>query len=534
MIQDDGKVLELQLHLDETVALVGVYDLDVPKGIATVYGAVLHPGVATQRVYAPSTHALPLITSRKDGTCIRITSVASRIHALAQLSPLYRNIWTTDPRERSFTTLTTSADDPLQRALSTIEIDKDAQVVVARLAISSTPSNTPLRVMAVGAKSAGKSTFNRLLFNTIVTKQTIGRCQYLDLDPGQPEFGPPGQISLVEISAPVLGPPFSHPASATSTTSRLIRSHTIAATSFRDDTSHYLACVRELLRHVDGRQPLIVNSCGWVSGAGASVLATLASLMQLTDMVVMDPLEQSLVDSLTTNGRNTRITVHRIARQAPRPSSRTPAESRAMQTMAYFHHKPRASSPRQEIWNSTALSSHRPWVVSYASSATGVHAIASYGQPPDSEFFHEVLDGAVVALVAVEDETAYPVLRTTDGVPYISTSAIGIAQTLEPDTSECLGLALIRAIDTDTQTLQLVTPLSEASIARLMARKIILVRGAFDPPGWAYTEDLYHAGGRLGDSDINARPWVARAAAVGIEGKVWRLRHPPLAVRSGG
>jgi polynucleotide 5'-hydroxyl-kinase GRC3/NOL9 len=81
----------------------------------------------------------------------------------------------------------------------------------------------------------------------------------------------------------------------------------------------------------------------------------------------------------------------------------------------------------------------------------------------------------------------------------------------------------------------------------LASKKVVLVRGGFDSVEWAYLEDLYaedsekknggtgekgEKGGK--DEDVKARPWVARKEMVGIEGAVWRLRHPPTAAQVNG
>jgi len=61
-----------------------------------------------------------------------------------------------------------------------------------------------------------------------------------------------------------------------------------------------------------------------------------------------------------------------------------------------------------------------------------------------------------------------------------------------------------------------------------MDEQVALVRGSFDAPDWAYMEDL------MSGHDVNKglevdRPWVSKTEQVGIEGAVWRLRHPPMA-----
>jgi polynucleotide 5'-hydroxyl-kinase GRC3/NOL9 len=71
--------------------------------------------------------------------------------------------------------------------------------------------------------------------------------------------------------------------------------------------------------------------------------------------------------------------------------------------------------------------------------------------------------------------------------------------------------------------------LHERQIADIMEKTVVLVRGNFDPPEWAYLEELYKTDGAPPGSSRVERPWVSRKGLVGVEGAVWRLRHPPMA-----
>src|SRR6201999_1736614 len=97
--------------------------------------------------------------------------------------------------------------------------------VLRWLAAKSSAPKQITRIMAIGAKASGKSTLNRVLSNYIYSHSQGGNILYLDLDPGQPEFSPSGQISLVEVAAPMLGPPFTHPAWSRAKDFRVVRSH---------------------------------------------------------------------------------------------------------------------------------------------------------------------------------------------------------------------------------------------------------------------------------------------------------------------
>lgn len=559
IIRDDNDCFEVALQPGQTVTVVGEYDLEVLKGSISIYGASLRPsgtipgtdepipGSGKHRVWAPSTYSLPQIAARRDGALIQITSTRSPIDKLGKLSPLFRNI-SAGSSERSFAVLRTAQDDPLQRSLGLLEGGRETSELVATL-LSKTEASGLQYILVLGAKSAGKSTFTRLICNAFTTMTAGNRCLYLDLDPGQPEFGPPGQVSLVEVTVPILGPPFSHSATTNSLDFRLLRSHTIAATTYKDDPGHYLRCVKDLVQHVHRQDPgnvsIIINSCGWVNGLGANITMETISVLNRCnlDIVILEPVDGSLIDSLHTSCSSARF--HRLPRRHPRPSARTPAEVRTMHTMAYFHHRHDQGISHSK-WLGKPICSWRPYTISYDHADSIIFAVMSYGPFLNPAFLAEVLEGSIVAVVKAQDRAfdaeasrhnvhrrpsigdeargEYP-QYTSEGIPYISQTSCG---PLDPMYSESVGLALVRGIDVEGKKLHLVTPVPRAQLEAGKDERIVLVRGAFDPPGWAYLEDLYLDG----DADRNGiedRPWVSGKEMAGIEGAVWRLRHPPMA-----
>lgn len=78
------------------MAVLGQYDLWVKRGVVSVMGAKLHPSSQVYRVYAPSTHSLPVIkcVAGVDGEAeVELKSCNSGLSRLRDVSPLYQRVW---------------------------------------------------------------------------------------------------------------------------------------------------------------------------------------------------------------------------------------------------------------------------------------------------------------------------------------------------------------------------------------------------------------------------------------------------------
>lgn len=87
------------IHYTDTLknlALLGRYDLWVKRGVVSLMGAKLHPSPRVYRIYAPSTHSLPVIkcVAGVDGAAeVEVKSCHNGLSRLRDLSPLYQRIW---------------------------------------------------------------------------------------------------------------------------------------------------------------------------------------------------------------------------------------------------------------------------------------------------------------------------------------------------------------------------------------------------------------------------------------------------------
>jgi len=371
-----------------------------------------------------------------------------------------------------------------------------------------------------GPKGSGKSTFVRLLANRLVTgpmapdlesmphlHKPVTVC-ILDLDPGQPEFSPPGQLSLVHIRNPVLGPPFTHPHTGDNTSTRLVRAHSIAAISPKDDPEYFLACAADLIAHYQvllknyPTCPLIINCPGYVLGSALEMMTQLLEATSTTDIVYMSqagPAE--VVHAL--RGKSGKSCFHELPSQPCGLTMRTPADLRAMQYLSYFHQDTPVHGNLR--WNSNSINTRRSLCLDYSQETPDILGIVSLGEHPASEFLHTVLEGCLVSVCIVENESAaaaarLDVLRTpTHDLPYWPHDESGLTTPFSPSQSHMVGLAWITRVDIEKHQLRLQTPISPIVLAQILVKsklgdpKVYLIRGSLDTPGWAYQEQLHLA-----------------------------------------
>ncbi|XP_003225740.2 polynucleotide 5'-hydroxyl-kinase NOL9 [Anolis carolinensis] len=131
-------------------------------------------------------------------------------------------------------------------------------------------------ILVCGPKSVGKSTFNRYLINLLLNR--LPCVAFLECDLGQPEFTPPGCISLLNVTEPLLGPPFTHQRSPR----RMVY---FGETSCEQDTERYLDTLKYVFRAYERDAPLVINTMGWVKGSGLLLLLDLIRLLAPSHLV---------------------------------------------------------------------------------------------------------------------------------------------------------------------------------------------------------------------------------------------------------
>ncbi|OBT51170.1 hypothetical protein VE04_07687 [Pseudogymnoascus sp. 24MN13] len=518
------------------VVVLGEYRLAVRKGRATLLGATLSPESTRLGVdvYAPSSHSLPVIRyleSEDNEVVISLGQLKSGLRPLKKLSPLFSRLWNesatvldgdvgSDERN-SFQILFSTADGPRKIPLHKVYSPPEWNETFAAVSSGKWNRESISSTMICGPKSSGKSTFAKLLVNRLLTlppppksrsKRPAG-VLLLDLDPGQPEYSPPGQLSLVHLLKPNFGPPYTHP-DADSGGCTVIRAHSVCAISPSADSDHYMACVSDLLNHYrhyitsHAECSLIINTPGWILGTGLELLIELIKKAKPTVVIYMStegPVD--VVKSLREEARQTPAI--ELPSQISEYTTRTAAQLRIMQTMSYFHlNRMDTTAP----WNWSPLTSMPPWMVKYSGPGSGILGVMCIGEQPAPQFLHDAINGSVVAVVVIDDELALrspqegeaengdglssdisPMVtaNTANGhLPYLEPGPNGYP---DPKHSHSIGFALVRGISTTSNSLQLLTAIPHKTIRELAIseKSIVLVSGKLETPGWAYTEELH-------------------------------------------
>jgi polynucleotide 5'-hydroxyl-kinase GRC3/NOL9 len=575
-------------------------------------GWILLPSKKLYRVFASSSHSLPVmrcLAADSEPAELRLHPCKVGLGSLESLSPLFGKLWndnsgplgleytklvqktkrstfqvvSTYLKQTSYSNSTkikqlfSSNSGPPKAYLQPLISPPEWNEMLAKCSMPSEQS--PPAFMVCGPKSSGKSTFVKFLANRLLSTLTDASqperptkklgVALLDLDPGQPEYSPPGQLSLVHVSEPNFGPPFAHP--IPDAKSKIIRSHSIAAISPSLDPSLYMACVSDLFAHyrnllsTEASCPLVINTPGWVLGTGLEILVEIITQLRPSEIIYMSQDgPPDVVDSLREAAKSTLVLT--LPSQVSEYTTRTAAHLRAMQSMSYFHLDSATKSTL--AWNSLPLTSIPPWEINYSGENPGLLGVMCYGEQPPVNLLADTINGSLVAVVVIDDMAAIPgwtsegdnmeppthifdktddteirafdqdslrlqhlerplIVSTPDEeIPYFNPSN---TISLDPKYSHSIGLALVRGIDVARRRLQVLTPIPSKVVEDISqaGKSIVLISGKLDTPGWAYIEELTRKtaldkaarkqGGRELDLDDEGSPEFEAEASKGMD-----------------
>ena len=334
------------------------------------------------------------------------------------------------------------------------------------MAVSPTP-----KILVCGPKGVGKSTFCQFLVNSLVHSGTV---TYLETDPGQPSFSPPGLVSLHQLTNPIFSPPFIR-----SGMNDLIRSHHIGNISPRDNPRHYIDCINNLLSHDSGNAPTIINTPGWTKGTGFELLLSLVEIASPDFILVLsNPGNDTLARNLHPLASKLEIDLLLVesANTIPAAVPLTAADLRTLGIMSYFHRVD------FDTWDfKTHLTAWKPWVVKFTGSLEerGICGIAIQGEELLPEDIVLAINGTMVAIILISTTSDEAISFTLEGIPVLSDRE---EKFMDPGISRCVGYGVIRGINVKNGWMMLLSPWEPSTLQE--GERVVLERGHVSLPVW--------------------------------------------------
>ncbi|XP_062169545.1 polynucleotide 5'-hydroxyl-kinase NOL9 [Alnus glutinosa] len=319
------------------------------------------------------------------------------------------------------------------------------------IAYDSVTSPPPIALIC-GAKNSGKTTFSRYLLNVLL--QRYRKVAYLDTDVGQPEFTPPGFVSLTLVDK--LTPDLTIPCLKTPE-----RCFFFGDVSSKRDPTAYSNAVFTLCDYyrkdyclssknenpTKTELPLVVNTPGWVKGVGYDILVDMLKYIVPTHVVKINISAESKnlpagafwldedcdkmvnlieINSARQDSYNRSVLVQKDARLL-----------RDLRLMAYFRQCFPSNLNITTIKElAHALASHSPYEVPLSS----IKIRHLHCQVPSSEIYFS-LNATIVGLaVSSEDSENLPL---------------------------CVGLGIVRGIDTFKGLLYVITPVPQSTLEKV-------------------------------------------------------------------
>ncbi|KAF2429502.1 hypothetical protein EJ08DRAFT_661623 [Tothia fuscella] len=561
VIARSSKSEHLKFAYGESLVILGQFKLKIHEGLVSIAGTILTSASKEQVIVTTRIKALPAVkcisSTGAEIEVFHFTPVQQTLQHLDRLSPLFSDILPKSKtgNQGSFIKLVDDDEEAKDNSLQALEIPATWQQTINNLCDGT--QMRPVIVQVCGASNSGKATFSQLLLNNWLSIPSMQKREVavavLDINPNKSEHSLPGQISLVVTRVPTLSPACARPQSNYLET-KIIRSHAIGLDGFRENREHYLEAVKDLLNcykclsegdtlgfDISPDLPLIIACPAWYQGSGMDLNVSLTQVIRPSHIICLGESSPKAMGALQNAAGVIPLPILQPQPYQTIRPTRTLSELRDMQLLSYFH-----SNLYEEgaiHWEENPLTTRKPYIVSYKRGESDFAAIFIFGEVPVMypNMLSTLLNGSLVSIIVMsEKDTKFIDLKTYrgegDSIPYFPTGPKGYTTPFNPSTSSVIGVALIRSIDAEAQTLHILTPISMDVLARIPKERLVLAFGALECPGWAYTEDLYYRewakgkGEKSKGAEFKTLPWVEEVGeesgrVSGVAMQAWKARR---------
>ncbi|EDO15955.1 hypothetical protein Kpol_1044p14 [Vanderwaltozyma polyspora DSM 70294] len=316
--QSDNSIL-IGLTQKQRIFISGIFNLQVVKG-GIVYNNVHYN--ASKKIYTvwhPLSNSIPSINSshyagweeslhlpykykniakdRLDAFPCILKINNSNFETLLEVCNLFpesRYLWKLKNGTNQSFSSDTATYDILNKDIDPfipLEISQNWVSVIEKLNVAHKNSQYDMRVLALGGKNSGKSTFLRLLRetfnNTISENQIENDMLYLDFDPGQCEVSEPECISLSKLKPnnEILGNSLSiH-------YQEMLDQIYIGSSSPQDMPSKYLEAINSIIQSFEDQSFMgtsLLNLPGWIKGFGLNIINHVINSFKPTHIILLE------------------------------------------------------------------------------------------------------------------------------------------------------------------------------------------------------------------------------------------------------
>lgn len=458
---EQGKSMYIGLNKSERLAIKGMARVKVGRGVISIFGSVFTPDSDKFDLYAPeSGSSLPLIKAKGNNTDINeLDDIPSQLsefpvvvhlesfeqptlRLLSRLVQPVQRLW--DVSSQSSFELVTTTSLPLRTVFNSWK-SKSLQ-----------PGS---KYMIIGSKSSGKSTLAQYLINKYLNTNPF--VYYLDLDPGQPEYSPSGIISLIKVTSPTFGPPFTK-----SNHFNPLLAFALGYTSPKDQPSLYLKQASDLIKayhDLNSSAPLVVNTPGWTRGLGIELITEISRYLDPTSIIHVGALANTQYEIPGCFDPQIPFTCVQSVLSDPVTTGKgdlTAALARTLSFMSYFH---RTSDMLAH------LTRIPPYEVPFESIA-GVAVLGSDGV--NGADVATMLNGVIIAMILLPEQHDQLPITDVDGIKWITNDRAAYGQ--------FLGYAVIQAIS--PTGFRVLTP--DPPMVDHPENRLVFVRGRMSLPVW--------------------------------------------------
>lgn len=348
------------------------------------------------------------------------------------------------------------------------------------------------KILIIGNKNSGKSTFLKILLNSYLSLSTIEnlKIQILDLDPGQPEFCLPGFITLCKIDSPLIGTilPFDQLLKNDNDNNYL---KFIGFSSPNIQPINYFNQLNDLISKIDNNSPLIINLPGWVKGFGIEIIKFLINKINIDHLIQLNENFEDLdiINDLNLNDLNNLKISKLPSINLNNYNYYAPNLIRKFKISSYMHYNFNSNffDFNPLIWKS-------PFKLSYLTNTLNFEnfkkfkGILGISILDSKNIINEDLINSiecqymVLCLIDLNEEIINSINSINYNKPNLINENYLINQKLD-----ILGYCMIHSVDVKNKFINLYTPLKFSDIPK--NKSLILIKGREDVP----IEEIYNS-----------------------------------------